>query len=62
LKCTVFFTCFFLVVVVEFELRNSHLLGRCSTTWAPPPAHVHYFWIKTLMFWLSFFHCGQSVK
>jgi hypothetical protein len=20
------------------ELRASHLLGRCSTTWAPPPA------------------------
>jgi hypothetical protein len=25
-------------LVLEFELRTSHLLGRCSTTWASPPA------------------------
>jgi hypothetical protein len=24
---------------MEFELRASSLLGRCSTTWATPPAH-----------------------
>jgi hypothetical protein len=27
----------FLSLVLEFELRALHLLGRCSTTWAPPP-------------------------
>jgi hypothetical protein len=28
----------FFLAVWEFELRGSHLLGRCSTTWATPPA------------------------
>jgi hypothetical protein len=27
----------FLVVVLVFELRASHLLGRCSIAWAMPP-------------------------
>jgi hypothetical protein len=26
------------LAVPEFELRASHFLGRCSTTWAIPPA------------------------
>jgi hypothetical protein len=25
-------------VAVGFDLRTSHLLGRCSTIWATPPA------------------------
>jgi hypothetical protein len=29
---------FFFLVVRVFELRASHLLDRCSTTWATPPA------------------------
>jgi hypothetical protein len=32
------FNDFFWVVVVGFELRDSHLLDKCSTTWATHPA------------------------
>jgi hypothetical protein len=37
---------FFLVVVLKFELRASHLLSRYSTTWVTPPALfcASYFW------------------
>jgi hypothetical protein len=40
----------FLLLVAGFELRASHLLGRCSTTWAFPPALfcVGYFWDRIL--------------
>jgi hypothetical protein len=29
---------FWFLVVLQFELRASHLLGRCSTVWPMPPA------------------------
>jgi hypothetical protein len=32
------FESFFFLVVLGFELRNSHLLGRCFITWITPPA------------------------
>jgi hypothetical protein len=34
-----FLSFFFLLSVLEFELRVSCLLGRRSTTWVAPPAH-----------------------
>jgi hypothetical protein len=39
--CICVFVCcrfFGFLAVLEFELRASRLLGRCSTTWATPPA------------------------
>jgi hypothetical protein len=34
---------FFLMVLLEFALRASHLLGRCSITWATAPALFCFF-------------------
>jgi hypothetical protein len=31
---------FFFFAILELELRVSCLLGRCSTTWATPPASL----------------------
>jgi hypothetical protein len=36
------FLFFFFLVVLVLELRYSHLLGRCSTTWATSQV-LHYF-------------------
>jgi hypothetical protein len=40
---------FFRRMVLGFELRTSHLLGRCSITWATPPALLCWvFWARVL--------------
>jgi hypothetical protein len=38
LYCLMWF--FFFLAVLEFELRASHVLGRCSITWATLPALI----------------------
>jgi hypothetical protein len=38
-------------VVLEFEVRASDLLGRCSITSAIPPAHVVSFWKAAQRSW-----------
>jgi hypothetical protein len=37
-----FFFFFFFFAVLGFELRASHLVGRCSTPWATPPVPYFY--------------------
>jgi hypothetical protein len=48
--------CVCVCVVLEFELRASHLTGRHSTTWTMPPTFFfffRYFWIGSPIFWLG---------
>jgi hypothetical protein len=41
----------YLFAVLVFELRASYLLGRCSTTWATPPALFIYLFIGGTGVW-----------
>jgi hypothetical protein len=46
---------FYFLQYLGFELRASHLLCRCSTTWDMPPAQFcfRYFWDKVSHFFLG---------
>jgi hypothetical protein len=60
---------YFFVAVLGFELGTSHLLGRLSTTWPPPPVLFHsgYFEDRVLIFaqvsWIEIlFYTSQSLQ
>jgi hypothetical protein len=36
-------------IALGFELRVSHLLDRCSTTWATPPSHTMHAWLSQVL-------------
>jgi hypothetical protein len=67
---------FFFLVALGFELRASHLLGRCCTAWDTPPVHfalvilemvvsqiIHPKWLRTLILdpWSSQFQLPKQL-
>jgi hypothetical protein len=50
---------FYFLVVLEFELKDLHLLGKCSTIWATPPALKLNFYLQNhYLRW----RCGSSSR
>jgi hypothetical protein len=45
---------FLFLTILRFELRASHLQGRCSTTWVTPPALSIMFVFLTALSWLLY--------
>jgi hypothetical protein len=45
---TLVFLIFLFFVAWGLELRASYLLGRCSATWATPPALILHIWCHSL--------------